>query len=615
MKCALIGNPNVGKSLIFSQLTGLGVEVSNYPGTTVEMESGGLCYRGEIIEIIDLPGTYSLEGSSDEERTVREILQGGSVDVGIVIMDAWHLERNLYLFLQVVEYGIPLVAVVNMMDEADASGVGIDISILRGLLGVEILPTAAILGKNVNQIIPLALSAARSPPLKVPYAQAVEAAIRSLHKMAGASRKDSLLALQNLGTDQNLISLASSLREEIERNTTMTISQIIAANRHNFSQRIAHDAVRERETASRFDLDRLLTRPLTGIPILIATLMGVLLGVFVIGSFLEVGIVKLFDLFLIGPISQSMLPPVAQTVGVSLAIALQAGFGIAFPYIFLFFLLISILEDTGYISRTAFLSDSLMHRVGMHGGAIVPLIFGFGCTVPAVMMTRTLRSKRERIIASFLTTLVPCSARTIIIMGLVAAFVGIVSAISLYLLISLLIIGTGIFLSRILPGEQYGMITEMPPLRLPRPRMVLQKSWNRLKEFLFIAIPLLAIGSIGLGLLEFFGAIQSFSEIISPFSVGVLGLPAFAVGALIFGILRKEMALGTLAVLAGTAQLSLVMSSLQIYVFALVSVLFIPCISTIAVLYRVIGLRYAAGVTLYTVSLGVILGSVINFVF
>jgi ferrous iron transport protein B len=254
-----------------------------------------------------------------------------------------------------------------------------------------------------------------------------------------------------------------------------------------------------------------------------------------------------------------------------------------------------------------------MHRIGLHGGAIVPLIFGLGCSVPAIMTARTLRNKRERIIASFLTTLVPCSARTIIIMGLVAAFVGILPALSLYLVISLLILVTGALLSRLLPGEQYGMITEMPPLRVPRPELVLQKSWNRLKEFLFIALPLLAAGSVALGLFEYLGVIDGFQTVITPFSAGVLGLPAFAVGALIFGILRKEMALGTLAILAGTAQLSLVMSGLQLYIFALVSILFIPCISTIAVLYRVIGPRYTAEITLYTLGMGVMLGGLINF--
>ncbi|MDD1675121.1 MAG: 50S ribosome-binding GTPase, partial [Methanomicrobiales archaeon] len=334
MRCVLIGNPNVGKSLIFSQLTGIGVEVSNYPGTTVEMESGGVCYRGEIIELSDLPGVYSLDGPSDEEQIVRQVLQDAEIDVGIVVMDARHLERNLYLYLQVVEYGIPLVAVLNMMDEAEAAGIEIDLTSLRELLGSEILPTAANQGRNINKIIPLALSAARPSLLKVPYAQAVEAAIRSLEKTTGASRQKCLAAIQGITTDQNLASFASPLREEIERNTTMTISQIIAANRHNLSHRIAETATRTREVIPSFDPDRFLTRPLTGIPILIATLFGILLTVFVIGSFLEAGIVHLFEQGLIIPLKQAVLVPIVQKVGISVAIALQAGIGIAFPYVF-----------------------------------------------------------------------------------------------------------------------------------------------------------------------------------------------------------------------------------------------------------------------------------------
>ena len=615
MKLALIGNPNVGKSLIFNQLTGLGVEVSNYPGTTVEMESGGLCYRGEILELIDLPGVYSLEGESEEEEIVRRMLQQGAVEVGIMVMDAGHLERNLYLFLQVAEYGLPLIVVLNMIDEAESRGIEVDIPLLEDRLGVPVLPTAASHGRNISQIIPLALSSPRPPSLIVPYAQSIEAAVRSLRKAMGASRQECLQGLQGLGGDPELVAAAELIREEIEEATTMTVAQILAANRHNFSRLITAETVKKGESPPPRDLDRILTRPFPGILILVGILFGMLVAVFTLGSVLEEGIVRLFDLFLLAPLESMALPPLAGTVAISVAIALQAGLGIALPYIFLYFLFLSVLEDSGYITRAAFLSDSLMHRIGLHGGGVIPLILGFGCNVPAVMAVRTLRSRRERIIAGFLITMVPCSARTILIMGLVAAFVGIAAAISLYLLVTLLILLTGIFLSRILPGERFGMITEMAPLRRPDPVFILQKSWNRLREFLFLAIPLLVAGSIGLGLLEYSGGINWFSELLAPVSTAVLGLPPYAVAALFFGILRKEMALGTLAVLAGTSNLGQAMTALQLYTFALISILFIPCISTIAVLSRVVGTRFTIAVTLYTVLLGLALGAAINFLF
>jgi ferrous iron transport protein B len=615
MKLALIGNPNVGKSLIFNQLTGLGVEVSNYPGTTVEMESGGLCYRGKILELIDLPGVYSLEGESEEEKIVRRMLQQGEVEVGIMIMDAGHLERNLYLFLQVAEYGLPLIVVLNMIDEAESRGIEVNMPLLEDRLGVPVLPTAASHGRNISQIIPLALSSARPSSLVVPYAQSIEAAVRSLRKAMGAGRQECLQGLQGLGGDPELVAAAELIREEIEEATTMTVAQILAANRHNFSRLIAAETVKKGESPPPRDLDRILTRPFPGVFILIGILLGMLVTVFTLGSVLEEGIVRLFDLFLLAPLESMALPPLAGTVAISVAIALQAGLGIALPYIFLYFLFLSVLEDSGYITRAAFLSDSLMHRIGLHGGGVIPLILGFGCNVPAVMAVRTLRSRRERIIAGFLITMVPCSARTILIMGLVAAFVGIAAAISLYLLVTLLILLTGIFLSRVLPGERFGMITEMAPLRRPDPLFILQKSWNRLREFLFLAIPLLVAGSIGLGLLEYTGGIDWFSGLLAPVSTAMLGLPPYAVAALFFGILRKEMALGTLAVLAGTSNLGLAMTALQLYTFALISVLFIPCISTIAVLSRVVGTRFTVAVTMYTVLLGLTLGAAINLLF
>jgi len=614
MRCVLIGNPNVGKSLIFNHLTGLGVEVSNFPGTTVALESGGSCYRGNIVDVIDLPGVYSLNGNAEEELIVHRVLEERQTDAAIVVMNAAYLERNLYLFLQVAEYRLPTLVVLNMMDDALARGIEIDIPALKGQLGVEILPTVASQGKNLNRILPLAMAGARTPTLVVPYAQSIEAAVRTLHKETGAERRECLAALQGMGTNQELIDAASLIRDEIERTTTMEIGQIIAANRHHLSRHIAAATIHRRETAPPFDPDRLLTRPVSGILILGAVLTGMLVTIILVGSFLEGIIVGLLGDLMMQPLQSMNLPPLGATITHSMVIALQAGIGIAFPYIFFFFLLLSMLEDTGYITRAAFLSDSLMHRMGLHGGAIVPLLFGFGCNVPAIMALRNLKSRRERVIAGFLITMVPCSARTIIIMGIVAAFLGILPALSIYLMVAILMALTGVLLSRTLPGDQFGMITEMAPLRWPDPVLVVQKSWNRLKEFIFVAIPLLIAGSVVLGVLDYAGFIGWFQEITDPFSRDLLGLPSFAVTALLFGILRKEMALGTLAVLAGTSHLNMVMTSLQLYTFAVISVLFIPCISTLAVLYRVLGMKLTAAITTYSLLAGFGIGMILNIV-
>ncbi|MCJ7742054.1 MAG: ferrous iron transport protein B [Methanoregula sp.] len=612
MKIALLGNPGVGKSLIFNQLTGLGIEVNRYPGSSVCLECGNVCYKKEKIEIVDLPGIYSLDGSSEEEILVRKFLEQGGADVIIAVLDATKLERNLYLFTQVTEFSPKLIAVVNMIDEAEHQGLIIDVDRLSSYLGVTVLLTAASEGRDIDRILPLALGSSRVATLQVPYDHHIEAALKSLEKTLGTPRYKALLALQGTGEDRMLLDAAGAVAHEIEVRHRMSVRQIIATNRHNLSRKIAASAVRQGDRKKTYDLDSLLTRVFPGVPILIAILFFLLLSVFVIGSWMQELIVQTFTTYIILPFTAMELPPLAERIGFSVLIALEAGLGIAFPFIFTFYLGLSLLEDTGYMTRAAFLADRAMHRLGLHGEAIIPMVTGFGCTVPAVMSLRILKTRREQTIAAFLISMIPCSARMVVIAGIVAAFVGIFWAFSIYIIVFILIILTAVVLSRITPGEQFGMIVEMSALRRPQARLVLAKSWLRIKEFLFIAMPLLIITSIALGLFQYFGVTDAFQQLVAPITVTLLGLPEYASTALLFGVFRKELAFETLAVLSGTADLGSVMTSAQLYTFAIVSVLFIPCISTIAVLYRQLGARIAILISVYTVSLGLTIGAIIN---
>lgn len=611
MKVALIGNPNVGKSLIFQQLTGIGVEISNFPGTTIDILSGGVCYQREIVELVDFPGVYSLDGTSDEETSVRTYLQEEDVDVIVPVLNASHLERNLYLLLQVAEYGLPGVVVINMVDEAEKAGIEIDFARLSDMIGCTVIGAAASEGRNIGDIIPCALSEAQKMDYHVPYGQHIEAAIRSLEKIHGCTRREALDALQGLGTDADLLESASTLAGEIEDEHQMSVHQIVATNRHNAAAKIADDITIQKGQKKKPDLDSILTRAFPGIPILLTLLFATLMTVFFVGSFLEELIVELFEIYLVAPLMAAGLSPFWEQILYSLVLAIQAGLGIAFPFVFVFYILISILEDSGYMTRAAFLADRAMHHVGMHGQALIPMVLGLGCNVPAIMSIRQL-SKRERIIASFLITMVPCSARTVIIAGIVAVFVGVGWAFSIYAIVFLLIVLTGFVLTKFAPGEQFGMILEMAPLRVPQPKQTLKRAWLHMKEFLFIAMPLLLVSSVFLGYLQYAGIIQAFQDIFAPFMETVLGLPPYASTALIFGILRKEMAFETLAILAGTADLGSVMTGLQLYIFAIVSVLFVPCVSTIAVLYREMGWKTALMVSAYTLTLGMGIGTVIN---
>ncbi len=612
MKIALLGNPGAGKSLIFNQLTGLGIEVNRYPGSSVCVECGNVCYKKEKIEIVDLPGIYSLDGSSEEEILVRKFLEQGGADIIVAVLDATKLERNLYLLTQVTEFSPKLIAVVNMIDEAEHQGLFIDTDRLSSSLGVPVLLTAASEGRDIDRILPLALGSARIASLQVPYDHHIEAALNSLEKTLGASRYKSLLALQGTGEDRMLLDAAGAVAHEIELRHRMSVRQIIATNRHNLSRNIAAAAVRQGDRKKTYDLDGLLTRIIPGVPILIAILFFLLLTVFVIGSWMQELIVQTFNTYIILPFTALELPPLAERIGFSVLIALEAGLGIAFPFIFTFYIGLSLIEDTGYMTRAAFLADRAMHRLGLHGEAIIPMVIGFGCTVPAVMSLRVLKTRREQTIAAFLVSMIPCSARTVVIAGIVAAFVGILWAFSIYFIVFILIILTAVVLSRITPGEQFGMIVEMSALRRPQARLVLAKSWLRIKEFLFIAMPLLIITSIGLGLLQYYGVTEAFEQLVAPITVTLLGLPEYAATALLFGIFRKELAFETLAVLSGTADLGSVMTAVQLYTFAIVTVLFIPCISTIAVLYRQLGTRIAILVSVYSVFLGLLIGAIIN---
>ena len=612
MKVGLIGNPNVGKSVIFHQLTGVGVEVSNYPGTTINRQAGITCFQRAIIEFIDLPGTYSLEGDSEEEKIVRSFIDSDEAEVIVAVLDAGRLERNLYLTLQIAEYQKPMIVVLNMMDEAEKAGIHVDTEQLSSILGVEVIPTVATQGKNTGSIIPAVINAARVPEVKVLYDHHIEAAIKTLRTVHALTWIRAIHALQGHSDDPDLREAASALSEEIERMHRMKVSQIIAGNRHHCAEHIAQEVLQFRSPERGADIDRLLTSRIPGIPLLAAILIGILLTVFIIGSWLEEGIVTLITRFVMEPFLAAGLPPLAEQVGVSLILAIQAGFGIAFPFIFTFYLFIALLEDSGYLTRAAFLADRTLHRFGMHGTGIIPLVLGFGCNVPAIMSIKLLRTKRERLIASFLVTLVPCSARTVIIAGLVAAFIGLAAAMSVYFLVIAIVLATGLLLSRVTPGDQYGMILEMSPLRWPTMKNVLLKSWMRIREFLLVAMPLLIIASIILGLFQYLGFMAAFEAFIAPFSETVLGLPAYATTALIFGILRKEMALETLIILAGTADLGSVLSMAQIYIFAVVSVLFVPCIATIAVLRKEVGTRMAIVIAAYTLALGILAGAVLN---
>jgi ferrous iron transport protein B len=287
-----------------------------------------------------------------------------------------------------------------------------------------------------------------------------------------------------------------------------------------------------------------------------------------------------------------------------------AGVTIVLPYIIPFYIILYFLENSGYLSRIAFLMDNVMHKIGLHGKAFIPLMLGYGCNVPACLGCRIMETQRERLLAAFVTTLVPCAARTVIILGLVGKFLGIQWALALYLFDLLIIFALGRLAFKVVPGEPTALIMEMHDYRWPHLKTVLKQTWFRVVEFIKIAFPLIIVGSLVLKLAEVSGLLEPITTVLSPVTVVWLGLPAITGITLIFGILRKELALIMLATLLGTANFAQVLTPVQMIVFTLVAMFYIPCIATVAALVKEFGWKKALFITVFEIAFAIILGGV-----
>ena len=630
MTIAFIGNPSVGKSVFFSRLTGVGVEVSNYPGTTIALKRGIVKARGKTIEVVDLPGIYSLGVTNEDEKVTKKFLIENKPDIIVNVLDASRLERNLFLTLQLMELDIPMVIALNQVDLAADLGILVDIDRLSELLGLPVVPTVAIWGIGLDEVVLVALEEKEKTQNhhRVEYSHWIREALSKLdHSFPHLSPSVKTAALLNdaefvelccMPPEANaLLSSARRLRQNIELDHGISVPDTIARDLYGEAGYIVDSVISrfEPKKSIRERIDSVLTSPYFGIVVLISALLLTFLLVFRVGGFLENWIVNdLFEPHIILPvesITSGMSPLLRNLILYSLR-GVEAGFAIAIPYIAVFYAILSIFEDSGYLTRAAFLLDNLTHKLGLHGRAVIPLVLGFGCNVPAIMAVHALGTRREKRIASLLISLVPCSARTVIILGLVGTFVGFWPAVSIYIMEILIIACVGWILGKNLPGERSGFIMEMTPLRKPELKSTLKKTWMKSREFVFIAFPLLLLGSAFLGVADSLGLLSVFQNLVEPISVGLLGLPAFAATALVFGILRKEMALQILAVLAGTANFAAVMTPVQMYQFAVITTIYVPCVATIAVLKHELGTKDTVSIVLFTILLALVVGILIR---
>jgi ferrous iron transport protein B len=624
MTIALAGNANVGKSSIFNQLTGLTQETGNWAGKTVSTVEGILAHHGLHINIVDLPGIYSFATYSPEEQVTREYILTRHPDVVINVLDATSLERNLFLALQIKEMGVPVVIALNNADILEKKHIHLDTQLLGEILDAPVISTIAIKGIGVHELIDAALEI-KDRPVKtgtaLKYGPEVEKRLSQLvERLEKASPQypPKWAAVQLLEGENGpfaednpqiseLKSLSKKLAEEISAIHGEDIATVIAAERYALAASIANRVNTRTEPVKglRSKLDAVALHPFFGYLVFIITMALILIIVSYFGGWITNLITGFFNG--IKPAITGKLIDVLWNGGVT---GFYAALSVAVGFIFPFFYILSWLSESGYFPRIAFIMDRPCHTVGLHGQASLPLLMGFGCNVPACLACRAMDNKRDRLIATFLTTMVPCSARTSVVLGLVGAFVGWYWAVGLLIFQFLLIFILGRILNKLIPSTSPGIIMEIPEYRLPSLKVVWGQAWAKFKDFLIIGLPLIVVGSIAIESLRVFNWLDYITNVLKPVTVSWLGLPAFTGVLLIFGILRKEANLALLITFAGGAALTSVITPLQMVTFSLVIMLYIPCISTIAILLKETGFKATVAMVLGEIILAIFLGGI-----
>lgn len=628
---ALSGNANVGKSVIFNQLTGGSQIVGNWPGKTVEIAEGVIEQKGKKIKIVDLPGIYSLSTYSEEEIVTREFIIKNNPDLVIVVVDASSLYRNLFFLLQVLETGARVLVALNQYDILQEQGVQVDVNLLEKLLNVKVVRTIATKNVGLKDLFEVALSELESKAYTKPfpvYGKEVQERIKNLQQLLGKSSlpyESFFVAIKLLEKDpeiekivnrEDIIEYRDKIAEELEKIHGEPVETVIIQERYSLASRIVSQVIKKGKPAKKDfteKLDNFALSSVSGYFLLLLLMLFIFFGVFKFGSVFSQMISNLFDVFKMHFMEIALPQVLKNLIWDGVIQGFVAAIAIVLPYIVPFYIVLSFLEDSGYLARIAFLTDAFMHKLGVHGKAFIPLIESFGCNVPAIMGTRVLERNRDRLITSILATFIPCSARSVIIFGLVAAFLGPVYAIIIYAIDFALIFTLGLVLNRFLKGTPSGLIMEMPRYRKPVLRIVLRQSWIRLKEFITFALPIIVVSNIIMEALILANAIGFILNIIKPFAF-ILGLPVLATLTLIFGVLRKELTLIMLSTLYGTTNFSSILTPRQIIVFGFVTMIYIPCVATIAALKREFGAVVAILITVFEFLFALILGGLLNFI-
>jgi len=633
----LVGNPNVGKSVVFGALTGRYVNVSNYPGTTVEVTRGEARDRGTSLEVIDTPGVYSLLPMSEDERVTRDILMREPGARVLQVCDAKNMRRSLMITAQLAEMELPLVLAVNMADEARERGVMPRLETLEKRLGAPAVPTVAVRKKGTDRLLPL-LEHPSPSSVRIDYGSGIETAILRMEGLLPAQTPigKRALAIMLLCGDDSLAPWlsenvsAARIREMnnvrnrlVEESGEEIVSRVNRARLSWIDQMLIELGVEVSPTPSSRSVAQAFGRyamdPVYGIPILLGVLALAygFVGVFGAGylvdllqkSFFEGWVVPsltaILDRFVPWTLLRDFLvgPYGMISMGLSYAVA------IVLPIVGTFFLGFGILEDSGYLPRLAVMVDRLFKKIGCNGKAVLPMILGLGCDTMATLTTRILETRRERLIVTLLLALgVPCSAQLGVILGMLSD-VGPVATITWVGLMVGVILAVGFLASKIIPGESSDFILEIPPIRWPQVGNLAVKTMARIEWYLGEAVPLFLVGTLVLFIGDRLGWLLRVQAAAEPVVVRLLDLPPKTAEAFLIGFLRRDYGAAGLFSMAKGGMLS----HLQVVVSLVTMTLFIPCLANLLVIVKEHGVKIAIGMSLFIFPFAVLVGAAVNF--
>lgn len=621
----LVGNPNVGKSALFGALTGTYATVSNYPGTTVEVVHADAVLEGRRFLVVDTPGTASFLPGSEDERVTRDLILERRAHAVVAVADARNLSRATLLALQLAEMDVPFVLCLNMVDEAEAAGVVVDVEGLSARLGVDVVPTVAVRREGLEALRG-ALHRPRESAVRVRYPEAVEAAVAAVEPLfrdrAVASRALALMALAEAPAAGVLEpAVLGTARGEAQAAFAEPLACVITQARLDAVAGIAgHVLARPRVGGGRHGtrLERLTIHPVWSLPILAAVLLAAYGFVGVVGADLLVELLEeRFFGGVVAPwatrVAEATLPFAAARdllVGPYglVTMALAYALGLILPIVTTFFVTFAVLEDSGYLPRLAVVLNRGFRAMGISGKAVLPMVLGLGCDTMATLTTRVLETPKERMITILLLALgVPCSAQLAVVLTLLGPLPAWAMVVWAGVVIGVTVL-VGRLAALVLPGEASALVLELPPLRRPRLRNLAVKTLGRVEWYLKEAVPLFVAGTLILFVLDRVGALSVLERLAEPAVVGWLGLPAEAASAFVAGFLRRDFGAAGLFRLAAEGRLDVV----QTLVATVVVTLFVPCVASVLMIARERGAAAAAAVVAFVVPFAVLVGGALR---